>query len=71
MKLMRDRLIAYEELERIMNYRDITNNHTIEKQSKEIIKKLEKIVKYNNLIEEWQTITHVVDETLLKEEDKK
>ena len=51
--LIHERLLAYEELERIMNKRDSIDNTV--KQSKYYLKK---IVTLNAMIEEWQQISH-------------
>lgn len=49
--LINDRLIAYEELERVMNKRD-----SIENTSCKVKHYLKKIVKLNAMIDEWQQI---------------
>jgi hypothetical protein len=50
-ELINDRLIAYEELERVMNARD-----SIANTSRKIKDYLRKIVKLSAMIEEWQEI---------------
>lgn len=50
-ELIHDRLIAYEELERVMNSRDSIEN--IVSKSKRYLRK---IVKLNAMINEWQEI---------------
>jgi len=49
--LINDRLIAYEELERVMNAKDSIENFT-----NKIKHYLKKIVKLNAMIDEWQLI---------------
>ncbi len=49
--LITDRLIAYEELERVMNAKDSIKNST-----SKVKRYLKKIVKLNAMIDEWQQI---------------
>ena len=69
--LINDRLIAYEELERVMNTKDSIKNST-----GKIKHYLKKIVKLNAMIDEWQQIIQSevkssIEELTEKIKDKK